>query len=276
MQNNVRWAISTSFIKPGFPNIRTALAKSNTTFWESEHDSTRRSYTICPYAPEDGPVVLYGPIQFIKAHARAKKAFIPGAYGFTSATNVSSYRSHIDNSLFANDQFVMLPWGTLSAKKEMLADLFGDKLFIRPDSGMKSFTGFTTDIGNLEYELNSLSVLVNPDPTEMCVISPFQTIHGEYRFVICDRKVVTGSQYTWEGVGDARIDVHPDALLLANDVASLDYQIDVCYTVDIFLTDRGAKIGEFNSFASAGLYHCNVDLIVSAINAAATKEWNDE
>jgi hypothetical protein len=44
--------------------------------------------------------------------------------------------------------------------------------------------------------------------------------------------------------------------------------------VDIFLCEeRGARIGEFNSFASSGLYQSDVDAIVAAVSASALKEW---
>jgi hypothetical protein len=46
-----------------------------------------------------------------------------------------------------------------------------------------------------------------------------------------------------------------------------------CYVVDIFLGEDGPKIGEFNSFASAGLYNCDMNKIVKEVSALAAKEW---
>jgi len=56
-------------------------------------------------------------------------------------------------------------------------------------------------------------------------------------------------------------------------VAKANWQLDSCYVVDIFLGEDGPRIGEFNSFASSGLYNCDMDKIVNAVCNTAEKEW---
>lgn len=267
---NPKWGISTEiFRKPGFPRIDSALQKQNIEFFESEYSYSTNSYDPLPYHINEC-IVLYGPIKFVRQNA---KGFIPGAFGFKSDTNCSHYMSNIKTEHFFNSDAIWLPFGSIFEKKELLQDFFGDNIFIRPDSGFKSFTGFSININDLETELHATKQLKNPGNQDLCLISKKKPILGEYRFVICDKKVVTGSQYRWDNKLDIRIDVHHECWEYAEKVAAFDWQLDLCYVVDIFLSEDGPKIGEFNSFASSGLYNCDMDKIVEAVNKAAIKEW---
>jgi hypothetical protein len=71
-------------------------------------------------------------------------------------------------------------------------------------------------------------------------------------------------------LGEYRIDVHHEAWSMAK----YECQLDVAYTVDIFLGENGPRIGEFNSFSSSGLYNCDLDIIVNEISKASLNEWN--
>lgn len=269
---SVKWAISTEiFRKPGFPRLESALERAGIEYFHSDFDQETRQYADIPYGTDEC-VVMYGPIQFIQ---KKNKGFIPGAFGFKKDTNTSYYMSHIPRHYFFNDDAIYLPFGMIEDRKDILQSTFGDHIFIRPDSGFKSFTGFDVHIKDLSYELSALKQTKNPGSHEMCLVSRAKTIHGEYRLIVCDRKIVTGSQYRWDGKMDVRIDVHSDAWSFAESfVKNTDWQIDTCYTIDIFLSDEGPKIGEFNSFASSGLYNCDVDAIVKAVSEAAICEWD--
>jgi hypothetical protein len=177
---------------------------------------------------------------------------------------------------FFNSEAIWLPWGLIGSHKDQLRSLFGDHLFIRPDSGFKSFTGFDVRIEDLDSELSALQQTKHPGSQEMCLIAKAKRIQGEYRLVVCGNEIITGSQYRWDDKLDIRIDVHSDAWNFADSVvAKARWQLDTVYVVDIFLGDDGPKIGEFNSFASSGLYNCDVDIIVEAVSREAKKEWTE-
>jgi hypothetical protein len=268
----VKWAISTSaFKREGFPKLESALDRAGIEYFHSDYNEDTRQYSDIPYGTDEC-VVMYGPIQFIR---KKDKGFVPGAFGFKKDTNTSYYMSQLPRHHFFNDDAIYLPFGMISSRKDMLETIFGDRIFIRPDSGFKSFTGFAVKIQDLDFELSSLKQTKNPGPHEMCLIAKAKPIHGEYRIIVCDQKIVTGSQYRWDGKMDIRIDVHHDAWSFAEEfVAKAEWQLDTCYTVDIFLSDDGPRIGEFNSFASSGLYNCDMDAIVKAVSEAALCEWN--
>lgn len=269
----VKWAISTEiFRRPALPQMDAALDRAGIEYFQSEFDTTTRQYADIPYDVAEC-VVMYGPIQFVR---KKNRGYIPGAFGFKSDTNTSYYMSQLPSRLFFNSDAVYVPFGSILDKKYQLASLFGDHLFIRPDSGFKSFTGLDVRLDELESEISSLKQTKNPSAHEMCQIASYKPILGEYRMVICDGKVVTGSQYRWDNRMDIRIDVHHDAWTFAEEeVAQAPWQLDTCYVVDIFLSNDGPKIGEFNSFASSGMYNCDLDAVVEAVSAAALREWND-
>ncbi len=267
----VKWAISTEiFRRPGLPSIEAALDRAGIEYFHSDFDTVTRQYADIPYDVAEC-VVMYGPIQFVR---KKNRGYIPGAFGFKSDTNTSYYMSQLPNQLFFNNDAIYLPWGAISQRKDQLESLFGKHLFIRPDSGFKSFTGFDVTLDKLDYELDSLRQTKNPSAHELCQIARAKPILGEYRIVICNGEVITGSQYRWDGRMDVRIDVHSDAWSFAESaVAKAEWQLDACYVVDVFIGEDGPRIGEFNSFASSGLYNCDRDKIVAAVSNAALKEW---
>ena len=266
-----KWAISTEiFRKPGFPQIDDALRRTGTEFHQCKYDTDTRTYDNIPYFSTEC-VVLYGPIQFIRSR---DIGYLPGAYGFTDDTKTSVYMNYYPKNMFFNGDCIFLPFGMIESNKTFLHDIFGEKLFIRPDSGFKSFTGFEVTIDKLSYELSALRQIKHIGVHEICLISSAKPIKAEYRFVICENQVITGSQYRWDNKLDVRIDVHHECWSFAEKVVKNDWQLDNVYTMDIFLSDNdGPKIGEFNAFACSGLYNCDTDKIVEAVNAAAIKEW---
>lgn len=266
---HIKWAISTeAFEKPGYPKLTDALKRSGTEFFNAKFDRGLRFYEDIPYNIYD-PVVLYGPIQFVRKNMMA---YTPGAFGFKSNMRTSYYMSLYDPDLFFNSRAIYLPFGLISKNKDVFKLLYSDEIFIRPDSGFKSFTGFTTTLDDLDYELSTRKQTHNPDNMEMCLISSAKEILGEFRFVIADGEVITGSQYRWDNKLDIRIDIDHSCWKFAEQIAKLDNQLDSVYTVDIFLTGDGPTIGEFNSFASAGLYNCDMDKIVEAVNMVSLRE----
>lgn len=269
--DRVKWAISTEiFRRPGSPQIDAALDRAGIEYFQSEFNPQTREYADIPYDINDC-VVLYGPIQFVR---KKDRGYTPGSYGFKRDTDTSFYMTQLPGDWYFNEHCVYMPFGMISRSKSLLHDLFGDHIFIRPDSGFKSFTGFDVTLDKLDFELSALKQTKNVFHNEMCLVAKARLIKCENRFVVCEGRVVTGSQYRWDDVLMTRIDLHPDCVAMAERVAAAQWQLDTVYTVDIFLCEeRGARIGEFNSFASSGLYQSDTDAIVAAVSAAALRAW---
>ena len=132
-------------------------------------------------------------------------------------------------------------------------------LFIRPDSGLKTFTGFTIWKKDFNHETNFLKKFLNPET--LIIVAPVKTIIAEYRFVIGNGNVIDGSYYSWEpGFDNQPMD--NDCLKLASELSQNWWHHDLVYTLDIASTDEGPKMIELNSFSSSGLYHCDREKIM--------------
>ena len=99
-------------------------------------------------------------------------------------------------------------------------------------------------------------------------------IDKEWRFVVVDGKVVTGCQYK----DGARLDYQPhyddQAYELATSVASVDYEPDPVWVMDICKTSDGNyHLLEIGGFSFADLYACDMKTVVSAVSAAAQSVW---
>jgi len=91
-------------------------------------------------------------------------------------------------------------------------------------------------------------------------VAPANTIiRSEYRFVIINNRVVTGSQYV------DQMEICEDYALrhVAQSIANkLDLRF---YTMDLCRLENGdIKLIELNSFESAGWYECHIPSIIRA------------
>lgn len=263
----VKWAISSQiFDRPGLPKITTALDVEGIEYFDAKYIHSERKYETVPFDPDEDCVVVYGPIQFVRENLR----FFPGAFGFKENVSTSSYMSSLNNDYFFNKDAIWLPFGSILSRKTQLNCIFGDRIFIRPDSGYKTFTGFSFDIQReIEFELQFIKETTNLADNAMCLLASEKKIDAEYRLVIANKKVIAGSQYSWENRMDVRIDVDPIAWEFAEKIANEQWQLDHAYVVDIFVSDGVATIGEFNSFSSSGLYNCDRSIIVKEISKLA-------
>jgi hypothetical protein len=186
--------------------------------------------------------------------------------------------SNLPLEWFLNSGAVFMTWAMF---KHRAVDIFEhhntNGLFIRPNSGFKTFAGQRVLRSELAEHINTLDQISSVMPDTMIMVNPCQDIKGEFRFVIADSKVVAGSEYRWDGKLDVRRDWPHECEELATQVAQHDWQVDTVYTCDVALLNDGkVKIVELNGFSCAGLYACDLDKVVEGVSAAALKEWNGE
>lgn len=220
--------------------------------------------------------VLYGSIQFVEQRLR-NTSYSPGAYYSRERFRCSHYMHRLPLAWLGNADYVCAPFAELRRRHEHFYRLFGvSRLFIRPDSGAKVFTGLAVTEDDIAQEMNSLMQLTSVTDDTMTLVAPAKRILSEYRFYIVEGKVVTASRYMVDGNPSASPDVHPECLDLAHQVASCRWQVDVAYTCDIGLFDEPggcqAKIVELNAFSTSGLYECDSLALFKAVACAALKE----
>lgn len=205
-----------------------------------------------------GPLIIRGSIDFVKeTYNRWNDAEIPNLLHLPNY-ECSSYYLEIKDLL--NKDFLLLPWWKLSADKERLFEYFKtDKLFIRPNSGRKLFTGTTVGYKWFTKELDIIYDLPSSkfDQQEIVLIAKAQEVYEEVRFLMQGKKVIdyASPDDLWE------FDL-PSYTRLAE---SNTYFPDTFYTIDIGMTRDGPRIIEINSFVSAGLYDMDYEKVVKAV-----------
>lgn len=175
-----------------------------------------------------------------------------------------------------NDPYVMMPRKDIPRHLNMLNKWLGkyDKLFMRPNSGLKPFTA---QLFNLRIQDDEISLPPDwhwveefTEPDTLIIIAGPKTIQAEYRFVIAGTEVVTGCQYMPEiAVGWTQA-----ARDLAEEVAKA-YQPDPMFIVDICFDGEKYWLMEIGAFSVAGLYACKMQDIVPAAVKMAVAEWED-
>ena len=139
-------------------------------------------------------------------------------------------------------------------------------LFIKPNSGEKTFTGMIIllDLFDKDIEfINRYSEV--PDDTKIIVSEPY-TIHKEYRFIVNQDKIITGSQYKDKSWHMEREIVRGEkSFTFAQSIVStikIDYFTDPMWCLDIAeLPDGQLKVLEIGCFSCCGFYSCNTMII---------------
>jgi hypothetical protein len=193
--------------------------------------------------------------------------FIPGAWCNFYNMKCSTYYAYFGEHLL-NKGYMMMPVGDLLRRWNKFVIPGYPDMFVRPDSGAKPFSGHVIKYGE-KHKIQAIIETVGPET--LVVVAPSKPITSEYRFVICNKKVIAGCQYL-----PVELPTYPTtSLRLARVVANHDWQPDLCYTVDIAEHNGQTYLLEINSFSCAGLYQCDIGVVVQYASLAAEFEWND-
>lgn len=157
------------------------------------------------------------------------------------------------------------------------ADNYKDCIFIRPDSGMKLFTGHLIPIADWEHEINFLETTGITNESLIWVTNE-KIFWDETRFVICGDQVVDGSRYATNSGSELIVDKHFPAEFwdFANTVAKGYWKPDEIFVCDVCMTYDGPKVVELNSFNCASFYACDVEKIVKVVSEHTLEIWKEQ
>jgi hypothetical protein len=175
-----------------------------------------------------------------------------------------------------HQEYAFLPLAEVYRQREWLYSTFGSKklIFIRPDDNAKSFHGEVVAEPQFEHWFE-VANFYDPGPQCLTLVSRPSTIISEFRFIIADRKVLTGSQYK----RDHKLEIAPDfadeAAALAEEIAkSCEFNPHPIYVMDIAYTgEAGYRLMEIGSVNCAGLYACDLKKIIEKASEIAEREW---
>jgi hypothetical protein len=153
------------------------------------------------------------------------------------------------------------------------------RIFIRPSSGIKPFTGmvfiakepyFSSDWFWVREGTKEEDILLMARP-----VGNEDRIVAEWRFIAAEGEILTGSQYKKESESDYSSSFEQQALELAKETAKV-YQPDPMYTVDICKNAKDEfSVMELNSFSCAGLYGCDLKPVVTRAIEIARKQYGN-
>jgi len=156
------------------------------------------------------------------------------------------------------------------------------RFFIRPSNGYKTFTGQLMTPVKLEQEIDVLlKSYGGVSPETLVLLSSEKELSEEYRFIVVDGKVISGSLYMDEdNIGSFKAYYNKSinsgkAYDFAVEMSKL-HMPDKAYTIDVCKTkDSEYKLLEINSFNCASMYGADYDVVVKAVNELSIKEYND-
>lgn len=241
-------------------------------------------------------VVFYGSLNFGK---KLKNAWTPGVYLNEKAFECTSYYPYLKDLLLHYKSYIMMPYGDLLLRKDFIFDIMagfvdsiydGTQIFIRPNSGTKEFTGFVTTFEDFEKDVE-LAGFYDVTPDLLVMVSPAEKLSKEWRFVIVDGKVVSGSLYRDWTVGADNVGAVDFVRRKSKSVHELcidlnawkmaqygadRYNPDKAWTIDVCKTSTDEyKILEIGCFSCAGMYANDLDVVVGAVSNIALKEWEE-
>ena len=202
------------------------------------------------------PMVFYGSMQFAKLIQDTPGHAIKVYYTIPNYECIHYY-PHFDKLLLNSDYTICLfsSLSSISCNKS---------LFVRPSSGHKTFTGMVITREEWDGKIRELSRKINPD--EIMIVAEPKEISQEWRTVVINGRVVAGGQYKETGK-IVRFPLVPESVMkYAQDtVIAVGYQPDPAWTLDICNINDELYVLEIGSFSCAGLYACDCEAIVNAI-----------
>lgn len=270
---NVKWLIELETFRENEKALKSILQRKGMEF---------KTIAYTPAMSDDVPylfkatdcVVVYSSLQLLK-HVQRECQWIPGAYGNLAHMECTYYYPRLGQFLL-NNRYTMLPYGEMLRQKDFLIQTHGVRncLFVRPSSGFKLFAGQVISGDTYERDVEQLG-FYDVEPEKIVCVSEPRNIALEWRLVVVNGKVVTGSQYKEYDALECKPGMPDEVLRYGNEIAKV-WQPDTCWTLDVCQLANGElKLLEIGSFSGAGLYDCDLEIVVDKVSEAALKEWED-
>jgi hypothetical protein len=189
---------------------------------------------------------------------------------------VSYWMSNLSDDLpILNKHCMFIPSGLLlSINSRLLHSLTNQhKVFIRPNSGNKAFTGYSIHVDNWDYEAHIINEKTNLE-TMLMISHHIDLSPIEWRCWIVNKQIVAYSPYSWEE--DIKWFKAPDQVLeLATKVATSKFQVDVTYVLDIVSDlNNNYYINEINATSTSGIYDVPLVELLPALRTLSQQEYS--
>lgn len=225
-----------------------------------------------PFSDRDC-VIGFGSLALAKNLNR--KSYVPGVWCDFDQLKCHRYLSkYCQQSI--QQEFGFYPLSALWLRTGFLYATYAhkDSIFVRPDDNFKSFNAEVVHSSNLKNFIDYLDSLRCDDDQLILVSKPSQ-IMGEWRTVVVDGKVISGSQYRNCGLVDIKPGYPVEVSQFAESIASI-WQPSRIFCVDVAQNSTGHfSLMEIGAINCAGLYECELQPILDACNRVAVEEYNE-
>lgn len=263
------WIVENFVKEPSFKELTAAIKELGYPLTEINGDYTRDMVS----GIANQCAVLNGSIKMVKLVKEELTTCYPVTYCTFANYRCSAYYSHFGPYLF-NDKYCLMSLRELVRQKYDVWGHYGKDgiLFIRPDSGEKTFQAGLLDIIDLAHLHES-----NKDcEHDLMLVSTPKIIKWEGRFVVSkDREIVASSTYRFQGNVALIPSVPEETTKFCKKLLNtVDYHPDSVFCYDICQDNDGeCWLLELTSFSSAGLYATNKAAIVKKVSEIAEKDY---
>ncbi len=222
------------------------------------------------YFPKGEIVLFQGSLNMARV-LKFKNYWKPTAWLNEKAYECTSYYPAFDGLIF-NDINMFLTYGEFIERTNEIWKQFSEEecIFIRPNSGMKSFSGTIETQDEFEKAKGWRNNFVKLD--DIIMVSTPKNILREWRFVTDCKDIISHSQYRHGGRNDVKeYDFTPPEIIeFAKLVIERQYNPDPMWCFDI-CEDEDGKLWllEIGSFSCSGLYKCDMEAIVNRASQLA-------
>lgn len=271
-----KWILQTDIFEENLHILQEEISRQGMHYEVYDYKPFTDANDIISRYKENDCVIVYGSLQM--CHIFKKSTFIPGVYCDLDSFKCSNYYPYFGECLL-NNKYMLMPYGDLLRQKNFIFDTLGhgECVFIRPDSGFKNFTGCIVHKQNWEKDIPYIYDYA-VDSNTLILVAPYQYVDKEWRFIVVDNEVVSGSQYrnaSGTKLCEATTDIY-DFAQYAVDAASLrGFKTDRAWCIDICETKDSLCVLEIGCFSSAGLYVAPKAPIVQEVSRAALEEWQE-
>jgi len=267
------WLLEHDIFGSGHPLIdAVARAGQKSIMWDDDNWNGAADFLGNP----EEPVMFHGSLGNADRIVNLDR-WEPGAFCNTTGFLCTNWYSELGPWLLNQRHHFTTVRELVDAPQKMMELLGDSRVFVRPDSPLKPFSGRVVDLNppggfnaayldhGFYYDDLDLPILVCHNLEGLG-----KWLGPEWRFIIAKGGVVASSAYLAEGRKAQSGDVPAEALQLAAEIGAKFKAPDPVYVLDLVETPVGWCLLELNPFSGADLYHCDFDAVVSAVTGALT------
>jgi len=229
-----------------------------------------RNIAGCETLPIDACVVFRGSLRLMRCIQETRRWRPAGWCAFQNLA-CSTYYAYFGDFLL-NREYALMPVGDAVRLADSLFARYGknDLLFVRPDSVDKSFNGSLVDRHSYPATLAGAAF----DPSTLILIANPKSIAREWRLIISNGKVLTGSQYAAAGNAQSVAGVPQEVATFAAQVLEqVAFRPDPLFVADVCDSEDGLRILELNSFSCSAHHAADLAIVVDEASTVASRVY---